>query len=443
MIETLQRTLKAADVKFVRILWCDNANIIRVKATHIDHYKGLEQGVGMSVAQQALPVMYDAVVQESGLGPVGEAQLVPDWNTLTLLPYSPGHAQVLSDMMDEKGPWEHCPRLFLKGQISRLAEHGLKLRAAFENEFFLLRRTESGLEPADATIYAMTHSMNVHAALINDLAEALSKQGVKVDYYYPESGPGQQEMSIRYTDALQAADQQLIFRETARGVAYKHGLVASFLPKIVETAAGSGCHINLSLWQGGENITGDAGHPTGLGEKARAFMAGILRHLPGLAALTIASTNSYRRIKPHFWAGAYRSWGYGNREASIRVTRRLDSRAAYRFEVKTADATANPYLALGGIMAAGLDGLERDLPLPEEVTVDPGYLEEAERQEKGIDLLPANLVQALDALEEDEVLLSALGEARAKAYLAVKRMESNTMKDFNLEEEVKMLAERY
>ncbi len=439
MVE-IRRKLKDAEVRFVRILWCDHANVIRAKAAHVD-FPGLETGVAISTAQQAVPVMYDAVVPGSGLGPVGEVQLVPVWDTLTRLPYCPHHAQVLGEMYLGGEPWEHCPRHFLKAQLARLESQGLALKGAFENEFFLLQRTEDGYRPADDTIYAMTQSMNAHAAFITELADSLIAQGIAIDYYYPESGPGQQEVSIRYTEALHATDQQIIFRETVRGVAHKHGLVASFLPKIVEHAAGSGCHINLSLWRGERNVTG-APEPTGLSPEAQAFIAGVLEHLPALAALTIASTNSYRRIRPHFWAGAYRSWGYGNREASIRVTSGAQGYAE-RFELKTADASANPYLALGAVVAAGLDGIERNLPLPKEVKIDPGLLDEQERQRQGIVLLPGTLGEALDALEQDGVLLGALGSERAQAYLAVKRAEWEALRGYGLDQEVRLLAERY
>ncbi|MCA9836499.1 MAG: glutamine synthetase [Trueperaceae bacterium] len=433
--------LEQAGVKFLRILWCDNANVIRAKAAHISQLDDSFEGIGISAAQQALPVMYDAVATQSGLGPVGEALLKPDWSTLQILPYAPGHAQVIGDMLWESEPWEHCPRAYLREQLAHLANQGYTLNAAFENEFFLLKKVENGYEPADKTIYAATSSMNQHRDLILELCDALEKQGLEPEFYYAESGPGQQELSTRYREGMAAADQQIVFRETARGVAQNHGLVASFLPKILESAAGSGCHINLSLWQKDRNVMPDGTHPTGISETGRQFMAGIMHHLPALCALTIPSHNSYKRIRPHFWAGAYRSWGYGNREASLRVTK--GSNGASRFEVKTADATANPYLALSAIIAAGLDGLAKGLELPPEVTVDPGHLALAERERLGASLLPQNLGEALEALANDSIILNSLGEARAKAYRAVRQMEWEALKDYSLEDEVKLLAERY
>ena len=447
MEQALKQQLKDSGIKFVRILWCDNANVIRAKAAHVDYLDDyIDNGVGITVAQMALPVMYDSVVPETGLGPVGEVRLMPDWSTLTVLPFAEGHAQVLSDMItSETGQvWEHCPRGFLRDQIRKLENRGLTLKAVFENEFFLLRRNAEGvLIAADETVFCATGAMNLHREYINDLADALISQGLEVEGFYPESGPGQQEVNIRYADAAQAADRQIIYRETVRGVATRHGLIASFLPKIFEDKAGSGCHLNFSLWRRHENISGDSQQATGISATAGAFISGILDHLPGLTAVTIPSKTSYRRIRPHFWAGAFRAWGHQNREAAVRVSKNKAGTQASRFELKTVDATANPFMALGAFIAAGLDGLQRKLELPEEVKMDPALIPEQERLARGIDRLPRNLGEAIDALRNDDVLLAAMGEPLAKSYLAVRQNEWDSLKDLSLEEEVALLAERY
>ena len=446
MKDAIKQTLKNAGVKFVRFLWCDNANVIRAKAAHVDFLEELaENGIGITMAQMAVPVMFDSPVPETGLGPVGEVRLMPDWSTLTILPFAQGHAQVLCDMvMGETGAvWEHCPRRFLKRQVRRLQECGLTLKAVFENEFYLLKKDPDGrLVPADYTVFSSTGSMNLQREFIGELADALIAQGLEVESYYSESGPGQQEVNIRCADALRAADRQIVYRETVRGVAARHGLIASFLPKIFEDKAGSGCHLNFSFWRDGRNIGGDRQQATGIGREAGAFVAGVLDHLPALAAITIPSKTSYRRIRPHFWAGAFKAWGHQNREAAVRVCKDK-SGAADRFEFKTADAAANPYLALGAFIAAGLDGFRRNLVLPEEVAVDPGLIPEDERRAKGIDPLPDNLGQALEALRRDDVLLEALGEGLAASFMAVRQNEWEYFKDSTLEEEVALLAERY
>ena len=447
MEEALKQTLKDAGIKFVRILWSDNDNIIRAKAAHVDYLEEyIDNGVGITVAQMALPVMYDSVVADTGLGPVGEVRLMPDWSTLTILPFAEGHAQVLSDMvMSDTGKvWAHCPRGFLRRQIDRLEKMGLVLKAVFENEFFLLRRNAAGaLEPADNTVFCATDSMNLHRVLIMDIADALNTQGIKVEGYYPESGPGQQEVNIRCAEGMKAADRQIIYRETVRGEATRHGLIASFLPKIFEDKAGSGCHLNFSLWREGENISGDPDQATAISPEAGAFIAGILDHLPALCALTIPSKTSYRRIQPHFWAGAFRAWGHQNREAAVRVCRNKQGTHASRFEYKTMDATANPYIALGALVAVGLDGLQRKLKLPPEVTIDPALSTEEQRSTGRIDRLPRNLGEALDVLREDSMLLEAMGPELARSYIAVRQHEWDNLKDLNLDEEVEMLVERY
>jgi len=445
--EALKKILKDASIKFVRILWCDNANVIRAKAAHIDYLDYyIKNGVGITMAQQALPVMYDSVVAETGLGPVGEARLMPDWSTMTLLPFAEGHAQVISDMfISETGRvWEHCPRGFLRRQVQNLGGHGLAIQAVFENEFFLLRRTVDGaLEPVDETVFCATGSMNQNLGFINDLADALIAQGIQVEGYHPESGSGQQELNIRHVEAMQSADQQIIYRETVRGMAAQHGLIGSFLPKIFEDKAGSGCHLNFSLWRKGENISGDPQQSNGISSEAGAFIAGVLEHLPALCAITIPSINSYRRIQPHFWAGAFRVWGTQNREAAVRICKNPEGTRANRFEYKVSDASSNPYIALGAMIAAGLDGLQRSLKLPEEVTLDPGLIPEADRHAKGINRLPHNLGEAIDALRKDDVLLQALGKALSTSFIAVRQTEWEALKDKALEEEVKLLVERY
>jgi glutamine synthetase len=447
MEASLKQKLKDAGIRFVRIIWCDNANIIRAKAVHIDYLDDcIDNGVGISLAQMALPVMYDSVIADTGLGPVGEVRLMPDWSTLTLLPFAKGHAQVMSDMIvpaTNRG-WDHCPRGFLRRQVAEMEEMGLVLKAAFENEFFLLQRDPEGaLQPADHTVFCATGAMNRHRDFIAELTDSLMAQGLEVEGYYPESGPGQQELAIVYAEALRAADRQIVYRETVRGEATRHGLVASFLPKIFESTAGSGCHLNFSLWRKGQNISGDPRQDTGISPQAGAFLAGILHHLPALCAVTIPSKTSYRRIQPHSWAGAFRVWGHQNREAAIRVCKDNKGTRAMRFEYKTADATANPYLALGSLVAAGLDGLKGKRELPPEVDVDPGLIPEGERNTRGIDRLPLNLGEALDALRNDSVILNAMGTALARSYIAVRQEEWNHFKDLDLEQEVNMLVERY
>jgi glutamine synthetase len=259
---------------------------------------------------------------------------------------------------------------------------------------------------------------------------ALEAQGMPVEQYYPELGWGQQELSIRHAPALRAADNHLLYRETVRDVASRHGLVASFAPKPWPDQPGNGCHLHWSGWNQDLTVNRfhEAGSPDGLSELARQFMAGVLDHLPALVALTCASVNSYRRLQPQTWASAYRTWGFDNREAALRVPsplRGLEA-ASTNVELKASDSSANPYLSLGAVIAAGLDGIERGLALPSPVAVDPGSLTEKEREDVGADRLPTSLGEAIDHLERDPVLLEALGERLAASYIAVKRSDIAT-----------------
>ena len=185
--------------------------------------------------------MYDAVTPGSGLGPIGDLRLLPDWDTLRILPYSKGHASVMSNMYTNEGqPSPLCPRNFLRRMTAEASKSGLYLKAAFENEFFLLRRAPNGSDvvPVDDTTFCMTYSMDLNHAVIMDICDCLTEQGLTLEQYHPESGGGQHEISILYSEAMMAADQQVVFRETVKAVAHRHQMVACFLPKIFPNQAG-------------------------------------------------------------------------------------------------------------------------------------------------------------------------------------------------------------
>jgi glutamine synthetase len=444
MADDLLASLRNSGTRFVRVVWCDNANVIRAKAVHIAALPGyLEHGLGITAAQQAIPALFDAVVPGSGLGPVGEIRLMPDWSTLTPLPYAAGHARVMGDMVLAGRPWALCPRDFLRRSVARVEEMGFEVQAAFENEFYLLRQTPVGVVPHDETVFAATLSMDRARTIIDDITETLLAQKVPVELYYPESGPGQHELSVQHTSPLEAANRQIVFRETVHAIAARHGLKASFLPKVFADRAGSGCHLHLSLWQGSSNAFADPKGPGGLSPVGLGFIAGLLEHLPALMALTTPSTNSYRRIRPHFWSGAFRCWGVDNREAAVRVPTDPTGRGTRHIELKTSDASANPYLALGAVLAAGLDGVRRRLSPREPVNLDPGSLTDEDRQRQHIDALPTSLGRAVEQLERDTVLLEALGPELARAFLAVRRAEWEGLRSARLDDEVQLLLERY
>jgi glutamine synthetase len=422
----IARRVDEAALRLVRFLWCGNDGTVRAKASARHGLEGrLEAGIGLTVAMQAMSGL-DRLQPVEGMGPVGEVRLVPDLETFRVLPYVPSTGAVLTDHVSLEGePAPVCQRSFLKRMDARLAERGLTLRAAWENEFSLATRVDGAYVPIDAALCFSTIGMTASQDYVDELAAALEAQGIVLEQYYTELGHGQQEISTSHAPALRAADEQLFVRETIRGVASRRGLVASLAPKPWPDNAGNGGHVHFSLWERNRNRFHDDSRADGLSADARAFIAGVLEHLPGLCGVTAPSFNSYHRIVPQFWAGAFTCWGYDNREAPVRVPSVLRGaeEASTNAELKACDASCNPYLALGGLIAAGLDGLERGLEPPEPVSVDPATIPDEERVRRGIVRLPATQEEALNALAADEVLTTALGEVLAGAYLAVRRSE--------------------
>ncbi len=440
---------RQAGVKLVRFLYCGNDGVIRGKTAFIEALEpALESGIGLTVAMQSF-TMLDRLVPDATFGPVGEIRLVPDLDTFVLLPYAPKTARVLVDMVQlDRTPWPVCPRSFLKRMIARAAERGLRVMAAFENEFYLARVDNEGrFFPFDRSNCFSSIGMDNASGIIMDIVEALEKQGVAVQQYYPELGPGQQEISVRHAEALQAADRQIVVRETVRGVAASHGIYASFAPKPFPDQAGSGCHIHFSLWDatGTRNLLSDPRAPHGISPLGLHVIGGVLEHLRGLVAITAPTVNSYRRLQPRFWSSAYRCYGPDNREAAVRIPSQFWGHEAEstNFELKPCDPSCNPYLALGALIAASLDGIERQVTPPAAVTVDPALLPEEERQRLGADRLPLTLDDALLALEADEMLREVLGEALAREYLLVKRAEWDSFKDQGLEFELEQHFYKY
>jgi glutamine synthetase len=459
--------LKNEDLRFLRVSWCDNANVIRTKAIHMPSLKQqlsnkgsvekrseelltkIERSLTNSIALQALPVIYDEPVPEAALVPVKEIRLVPDWSTLVVLPYARGHAQAMGNLMLDKSPWELCPRELLRRAISMIGKLGYQVRVGVEIEFFLFKENQhlegdgTFAEPVDKALYAQNSAFETSRAVIDEIAEMLWNHGIELAYYNPESGPGQHEISLHYCEPLVLADRLISARETIRSVALKHGLIASFVPKLFDDATGSGCHLHISLWSDDSNIMPDSKGNWHLSQPGESFIAGILEHLPGLMALTTPTPNSFRRIQPRAWSGAFRVWGIDNKEAAIRVLANPFGEGPNHFELKTVDLSANPYIALFGVITAGWDGIQRNLKLSEPVQEDPANLTEAERKRLGVDLLPTNLEEALEKLDQDNVLKKAMGQEFYRVYTAVRSFEQKELKDIDLEEERKLLLSRY
>jgi glutamine synthetase len=420
------RQADEADLRLVRFLYCGNDGTVRGKASGRRGLEGrIESGIGLTVAMQAMNGL-DQLQPVDGMGPVGEIRLVPDPETFRVLPYAPHTGVMLVDHLTLDGePAAQCPRSFLKRMAARLARRGESLEVSFENEFSLAVAVDGAFLPVDASLCFSTIGMTASQTYIDELVGALAEQGIDVEQYYAELGHGQQEISTPHAPAVRAADEQILVRETIRGVAARNGLVASLAPKPWPEAAGNGAHIHFSVWDERGNRFHDASRPDRLSDEARAFIAGVLEHLPALCGLTAPSYNSYGRIVPQYWAGAFTCWGHDNREAPIRVPSVFTGmeEASTNVELKAADASCNPYLAIGGLIAAGLDGVERGLDPPDPVEVDPATIPEDERARRGILRLPATQEEALDALEADAVLTAALGPVLTESYLTVRRSE--------------------
>ncbi|WP_448616778.1 glutamine synthetase family protein [Modestobacter sp. URMC 112] len=430
-IATVVAAAHAADVRLVRFGYCDVSGVARTKAIHVGQLRHkLLEGVSLTRAQMAIDLL-EQLVPIEGMEPVGEIRLVPDPATFTVLPWVPGTAGVLCDQLDhDRTDWGACPRSFLKRMVDRAAGLGITVQATFENEFYLATPHDGGWHPYDAPGHAPVYSSIGHdfaAAVMLETVDALGAQGMVVEQAINEYGPGQQEISIRHTTALGAADNQMKFRDTVRGVAGRHGLVASFAAKPFPQEIGSGAHVHFSLWDldGRRSLLYDRAQPGDLSPLGRHFIAGVVEHLPALTALTVPSYNSFRRLTPSAWASATTSWGFDNKEVALRVVSPFHRReeASYNIEYKVSDGSANPYLSLGALIACGLDGVQRRLEPGEPCRRDPAVLSPEELARGRVRPLPDSMGAALDALAGDDVLLSALGPLLARCYLAVRRSE--------------------
>lgn len=443
--EVLTR-VQAEGVRLVRFLYCDNGNVVRGKAAHAGALADfIDAGIGLTVAMQGF-TLTEHIAAGSALGAVGEIRLVPDPASFAVLPYAPDQARMMCDMVRLDGrPWENCPRSFLKRMVEQAAGAGIEAQAAFEYEFYLARELDGRHVPADDSLCFSSDGMDREAAVIGEIMEALDRQGLEPRQYYPELGPAQQEISINHGPLLIAADRQIAVRETARGVALRHGLIASFAPKPFSDQAGSGCHVHMSLWRDGHNVMYDADGELGLSTLGRGFVAGVLTHLPALLAITCPSVNSYRRLAPNMWSSAYTCWGPDNREAGVRVASPFKGRveASTNIEVKAVDGSANPYLALGALVAAGLDGIARGLDPGAPLASNPNDLPEDERRRRGIRRYPTTLAEAITELEGDRALLDALGPSLAREFLAVRRAEWDDLGGVSVERETAAYFRRY
>ncbi|QFG26810.1 glutamine synthetase [Actinomadura sp. WMMB 499] len=430
------RRLAGQDVVAVALTWVDVSGITRTKTVPINRLEhAATWGVGMSPVFDVY-LLDDSIVSGRHIGgPVGDLRLHPVLDRVVPLAALPGWAQAPAVRFAQDGTVHPLDaRAVLHREVVRLAEHGWEARAAFEIEWAVSAGDGDAFVPAaSGPAYGMTRVTELSGYLRELLAD-LARSGVTVLQLHPEYAAGQFEVSVAAEGPIAAADTAVLVRETVRAVTLRHGMRASFSPKVEADAVGNGGHVHLSLWRrnGGDGpgnaMAGGAG-PCGMSAHGEAFAAGILRRLPALLAIGAPSVASYLRLVPAHWAGAFACWGLENREAALRFVTGVQGERdeAANLEVKCFDPAANPYLALAALLAAGRDGLAAGLTLPEPVGVDPASLTEEERAGRGIAPLPSSLDEAVAAFEQDDVLRDALGEAVVDTVAAVRRGEAELL----------------
>ncbi len=362
---------------------------------------------------------------------------MPDPSTLTILPWQPNVARFACNVTVEGEPWAFCPRTILRNQIERAKALGFELKVGAELEYFLVRRREDGtIEVADQldTLELPCYDMRAltrNLDFVSQVSKAVTELGWDNYATDHEDANGQFEQNFQFADALTTCDRAVFFRYMVESLAQQRGLTATFMPKPFANLTGNGCHFHVSLWSNGENVfeRDPADDPRGLGlsELAYQFIGGLKANAKAYIAVTAPTVNSYKRLvvgaptSGATWAPAYVSYGYNNRTQMLRIP------DAGRIEDRTVDGSCNPYLAATAMLAAGLDGIERGLDAGEPNSANLYEMHPDERTAAGIELLPANLLDAVRELEKNDVLRAAFGKTRDGDYVdyfaKVKRRE--------------------
>ncbi|MCE5259552.1 MAG: type I glutamate--ammonia ligase [Chloroflexi bacterium] len=353
--------------------------------------------------------------------------LVPDPASFAIIPWRDGAhktARLICNVYTPDGDeFIGSPRGALKRTVAEAAKLGYSYQVGPEYEFFLFGTDDNG-DPDPDVIHdhaGYFDSTADRATLVRqDMINALEALGIEVETGHHECAPGQHEIDFRYSDALSAADNSITFKYVLKTIAQKHNLYASFMPKPLMSVPGSGmhCHQSLCFLETGSNAFADAADPYGLSKTAKQFIAGQLAHARGMSAIVAPLVNSYKRLVPGYEAPIYVSWARINRSALIRVPRSNNSNV--RLELRCPDPSCNPYLALAVMLAAGLDGIVNDLPLPDPTEED---LFESEWARHGLQMLPRTLREALDELERDTVIQQALGPHILERFVDAKTQE--------------------
>jgi len=389
---------------------CDWAGIVRGKAfPAADLETRLRKGVGLAHSNIMLSCF--GPIFTTPFGTAGDVIIRPDPATRVEIPFDDGTAErfYLGDLQNTDGtPWALCPRTFLKRALEALGQFGLRAVSSFEQEFVL-----TGVEARPGATYALD-AFRRQGKFGEALMAALRTAGLRPDSFLPEYGARQYEATVAPEDGVRSADAAVVLRELARAIAWRLGERAVFAPMLAPDGVGNGTHIHVSLWDGDRPVTHDPRAPMGVSERVAPFFAGVLAHLPAIAAFTAPSVASYYRLTPNKWAPVHANIGHQDRGAAVRVspifeTSPEEPARQFNVEYRVADAAACPYLALGALIWAGVDGFRRGLKLPE--------------SDAQASLLPRSLPEALSALERDEAAATWWSSSAMAAYLAFKRAE--------------------
>jgi glutamine synthetase len=421
--EFVLRALEERDVRFVRLWFTDVLGFLKSVAIAPAELEGaFTEGIG-----------FDGSAIE-GFARVYEADMVakPDPATFQILPWrgeGPATARMFCDIMMPDGSASYAdPRFVLKRTLGRAADKGFTFYTHPEIEFFLFKNipTEEQLDPVpvDRSGYFDHTAQGTGSDFRREAITMLESMGISVEFSHHEGAPGQQEIDLRYADALSTADNIMTFRVVVKEVALGQGLYASFMPKPFTEYAGSAMHTHMSLFEGDRNVFFEAGAEYHLSKTGRAFIAGLLHHAGEITAVTNQWVNSYKRMAAGGEAPSYITWGHNNRSALVRVPMYKPSKGqSTRIELRSIDTGTNPYLAFAVMLAAGLKGIDEGYALPPGAEDDVWGLTDRERRAMGIQPLPKNLDDAIGLMESSELVAETLGEQVFDFFLRNKKQE--------------------
>jgi glutamine synthetase len=417
--------LQPEDLIFIGI--CDLAAQVRGKSVPVAELTSRQlKGVGYTPANICISAF--GAIRSSPFGTRGDIVLLPDTSTEVQIAFADGATEhfCLADVATLDGdPWECCPRGFLRRALERLERvSNCTLLASFEQEFVY-----TGVQAEPKRAYAL-QSFREQGAFGAQFMAALRSAGMEPDAFLAEYGPRQYEVTVAPKHGMRAADEAVMLRELARAVAMRHGQRAIFAPMVEPDGTGNGTHIHMSLWdRDGEPAMHEAEGPYGLSEVGEQLIAGILDHMPALTAVTTPSVASYFRLTPNRWAPTWANVSAQDRAASLRVCPggAASPAGAFNVEYRVADATACPYMALGALVHAGVDGIERRLTLPAPDEKDFGAMDDASRLAAGMRPLPRTLGEALGLLRGTEAAKEWFGEGFRELYLKFKAEEEEAV----------------